>query len=72
MSDTDTTSRADRWAQSMAADVDRAAWERRQEEHWERLHSQLYWMPVYFILWSLGIGIVLGVAWVFLAALVHA
>ena len=53
--------RADRWAQSMATDMDRAAWERRQEEHWERLHQQLYWLPWYFAVWSLGIGFVLGV-----------
>jgi hypothetical protein len=56
--------RADRWAQSMSADMERAAWERRQEEHWQRLHKQLYWLPCYFIVWSLAVGIgaaVLGV-----------
>lgn len=56
-----TETRAERWAQSMSGDVDRAAWERRQEEHWERLHQQLYWLPGYFLLWSLCIVVVAAV-----------
>ena len=51
-------SRAGRWAASMSEEMNRAAWERRQEEHWERLHRQLYWLPGYFLLWSVGLFVV--------------
>jgi len=47
--------RAERWRASMADDMNHAEWERRQEEHWERLHRQLYWLPGYFIAWSLAL-----------------
>jgi len=53
----DETTRSERWAASMSAEMDRAAWERRQEEHWERLHKQLYWLPWYFVVWSVGLTV---------------
>lgn len=71
----DEGTRAERWAASMAEDMNRGAWERRQEEHWERLHKQLYWLPGYFIGWSLAIavgavfvGMALGVSFAALGA----
>ena len=61
----DEMTRADRWAKNMAPDAATARAERladererRQEEHWERLHRQLQFLPLMFFLWSLAIAAV--------------
>ena len=68
--------RAERWlatasgaenAPEMRADAREAARERREEAHWERLHRQIKFLPLTFLLWSLlflvsavVLGVILG------------
>lgn len=65
---TERGTRAERWAQNLGPQSDAVRIERmlvdrdrKNEAHWERLHQQLYWLPLYFTLWSLAVGVVVFV-----------